>query len=108
MHLDRVPTVIAGRVPDGWPSPLVPPPPASTLGGMTVDMPFGTPSGMTVGTALTAVFRYPPSVTQPVSEYRGLLERDGWAPPEGRMQQGFDSTHLAMYVRGAHMVIVQR
>jgi hypothetical protein len=95
-HFDRVPIIVAGRVPDGWPSSLVPAPPASTLGGM-----IG-------GTVLTAVFRYPPSVEQPLSEYRTLLERDGWSRPRGVMSEGFESSSVAMYVRDSTMVHLRR
>ena len=39
--------VVAGRVPDGWPDSLIPPPPAVALGGVSF------------GHSITAVFAYP-------------------------------------------------
>jgi hypothetical protein len=98
-HFDQVPIIVASRVPDGWPSSLVPPPPASTLGGMIAG---------TVRTVLTAVFRYPPSVEQPLSEYRAVLERDGWSRPRGVMSEGFESSSVAMYLRDSMMLHVHR
>lgn len=96
MHFDQVPIIVAGRVPDGWPSSLVPPPPASTLGGMIV------------GIARMAVFHYPRSVEQPLSQYRALLERDGWSRPRGVMSEGFESSSVAIYSRDGMMVHLRR
>jgi hypothetical protein len=95
-HFDQVPIIVAGRVPDGWPSSLVPPAPASTVGGMIV------------GTVLMAVFRYPPSVEQPLSEYRTLLDRDGWSRPRGVMSEGFESSSVATYWRDSMIVHLRR
>jgi hypothetical protein len=96
VNLGGPPVLVAGRVPDGWPPDLVPPPPATALGGMTV------------GRSSTAVFVYPSNVAAPLTEYRALLEANGWKPPRGVFAEGFDSARMAMLCRGASRVMVYR
>jgi hypothetical protein len=93
---DEAPSLVTGRVPDGWPSSLVPAPPVIVLGGMQN------------GTALAAVFLYPATVDRPFEECRALLERNGWTPPLGAFGQGFDSTRTAMYCRESSLAMLWR
>ena len=90
------PDFVAGRVPDGWPSSLVPPPPVSTLGGMSV------------GTALTAVFLYPPTADRPFADCCALFESNGWTRPQGVFGEGFESVRTAMFCRDSSLATVGR
>jgi hypothetical protein len=93
---DEPPILAAGRVPDGWPSSLIPPPPVSTLGGFSA------------GTSMTAVFLYPPTADRPLAEYRALLEDNGWTLPRGGFAEGFESTVAAMLCRESSLANLRR
>ena len=86
LQFEHEPLLVAGRVPDGWPSDLMPPAPVETVGGMRA------------GDKVTALFRYPPHDEAPVTQYRTLLEDKGWKPA-GALGGGFDNTMMAMLCR---------
>jgi hypothetical protein len=75
---------VTGRVPDGWPDSLIPPPPAVALGGVSF------------GHSITAVFAYPAAAERPVDAYRAFLEHDGWTLQEEFISGGFAPMDLAM------------
>jgi hypothetical protein len=89
-------SLVVGRVPDGWPSSLIPPPPASVLGGTSA------------GRSLTAIFFYPHSVEAPFADCCALLEANGWTPPGGILGEGFASTGSAMLCRESMLANVRR
>jgi hypothetical protein len=91
----KMPTLAVGRVPDGWPESLTPPPPAVVVGGVKA------------GQGIMAVFGYPPETAGPVAEYRAFLERDGWTPSEDLMKGGFHDSVVATLHRGSSMVHVR-
>jgi hypothetical protein len=86
LDFKEAPVLVAGRVPERFPSDLVPPPPVVTVGGVSV------------ADKVTAVFRYPPGVDSPIVAYRALLERAGWTPAH-TLGDGFDNTVLMMLCR---------
>lgn len=79
-------TLVAGRVPEGWPPSLIPPPPVTTLGGMAM------------GKSLTTVFVYPPGTDSPLTLYRAFIEARGWTSAHDGIWDGFDSARIAMLV----------
>ena len=80
---DRSANLVTGRVPDGWPNEIVPPLPATTLGGVSR------------GNMLTVVFSYPADVASPVAEFRALLERNGWTHSPRGPADGFEIALVA-------------
>jgi hypothetical protein len=95
LMFDRATTFAVGRVPDGWPESLIPPPPAVVVGGMKA------------GQMITVVFGYPPETGPPVTEYRAFLERDGWTLLDDLMKGGFHArSHVTLH-RGSSMLDVR-
>ena len=93
LESEQAPVLVAGRVPDGWPPDLIPPPPAATVGGMRA------------GDKVSAVFQYPLHVQSPVTEYRALLESNGWKPAPA-LGGAFDVTLMAMLCRDSVLASV--
>jgi hypothetical protein len=88
-------SMVVGRMPDGWPSSLIPLPPTTILGGMNA------------GPSLTGIFAYPPSVEAPFAAYCGLLANDGWTPPRRGFGEGFQSARMAMFCRESMLANVR-
>jgi hypothetical protein len=91
------PHYFVSRVPDGWPSALIPEA-ASVVGGMNR------------GSALSAVFAYPGNSADALRTYRQLLDRAGWKRPVmERAASGFQSNgdSFSYYCRdSAHVSVV--
>ncbi len=81
------PTIVVGRVPEGWPAELVPPPPVTVLGGTSV------------ASTLQAVFQYPADAEDPLDDFHTALASRGFTLPKMAFGEGFRNSTIVMLCR---------